>query len=314
MTPAQRLRTLLDGDGRVTMPGVWDALSARCAHDAGHAVLFVSGFAVAAGRLAAPDIGLVTGPEMAAATREVCAATGALVVVDADTGYGDTLSAVHTARTLHAAGAAGIFLEDQRWPKRCGHMDGKSIVAADEWLAKLRAIMDLRQEGVDLFVTARTDALAVAGVDDAIARAQAAAALGVDAVFVEAPTSRGQMEAIAAATPGVVRVANMVEGGRTPLQSGEALASAGFRLVVTPLSGLFAATQAMRDAYATLAREDLPGPAAMEFDAFTGLMGLPQQRARAARYPVSGRSATDTGGRAAGAPPSGQCRSAVRPP
>lgn len=284
MTPADQLRELLRDGGRVNMPGVFDALSARCAEDAGFPVLFVTGFGVSAARLAAPDIGYVTQTEMAGSAREVCRATQALVLVDADTGYGDALSAVRTAREYHAAGAAGLFLEDQVWPKRCGHMEGKRVIPAAEWLAKLRAVADLRDEGVDLFLTARTDALAAAGLDEALARAKAAAALGVDAVFVEAPRSRDDLLRIADATPGMIRVANMVEGGRTPLLTQEDLADAGFTLVVTPLTGLFAATSAMRAAYAALRRDGLPPPPGIGFEEFNALVGLEAHRARGARY------------------------------
>ncbi len=242
--------------GPVAMPGVHDGLSARLAADAGFGVLFVSGFAVAATRLAAPDLGYVALADMAEVTRWVARVAGGPVVVDADTGYGNAANARHTVETLVAAGAAGVFLEDQEWPKRCGHFAGKRVVAREDWLAKLRAVVDWREEtSRDVYLVARTDARAAIGLEEAIARGRAARSLGVDAVFVEAPEHLDEMEAIAAGLPGVTLVANMVEGGRTPLLTPAELARLGFGLGVTPLSGLMAATRAMRRAYGRLADE-----------------------------------------------------------
>ena len=213
---------------------MWDALSARLAADAGFAGVFVSGFCVSASLLAKPDVGLVTQAEMADVARRVCAAVpGSLVVVDGDTGYGNPVNVIRTVELWEAAGAAGVFLEDQVWPKRCGHMAGKQVVAVDDWLAKLRAACDHRDH---LHVTARTDALAVNGLGDAIERAKMSRDTGVDAVFVEAPASIDDLEAIAAALPDVVLVANMVETGRTPLLTPHELGQLGFRLVVSPVT------------------------------------------------------------------------------
>jgi 2-methylisocitrate lyase-like PEP mutase family enzyme len=252
---AKRVRALLANGQTVNMPGLYDALTARLAEQAGFQVGFVSGYAVSAARLAAPDLGYLSQTEMAETAREVCSATAMPVIVDADTGYGNALSAIRTARLLHAAGAAGIFLEDQVWPKKCGHFAGKRVVPADDWLAKLQAVVDLAREGIDLFVVARTDARAAVSLDDAIARARAAIQIGVDAIFVEAPQSVEELAAIADATPGVVRVANMIEGGRTPLLTPGELHELGFDLVVTPLTALMSATHAIQEAFAILARE-----------------------------------------------------------
>ncbi|MCB0882934.1 MAG: isocitrate lyase/PEP mutase family protein [Thermoleophilia bacterium] len=285
-SPADRLRARVAA-GPVTMPGVHDALSARLAALAGFDVVFVSGYAVSAARLAAPDIGYVTASDMSDATREACRAAdrGTLVMTDADTGYGNALSAVRTARELHAAGAAGVFLEDQEWPKRCGHMAGKRVVPAGEWLAKLRAVRALRDEGVDLFLVARTDALAAEGIDEALRRARASLDAGADGVFVEAPRSRDDLAAVATATPGAVRVANMVPGGVTPVMGDAELAALGFGIVVAPLVGLSAATGAMRDAFAALARGEGPPPPPVGFGEMNALMGLDEHRALEARFP-----------------------------
>jgi methylisocitrate lyase len=288
---AGRIRDLLAAGRTLHMPGVYDALSARLAAQAGFEVSFVSGYAVSAARLAAPDMGYVTQTEMAQAAREVCAAAGTPVIVDADTGYGNALSAMRTARELHRAGAAGIFLEDQEWPKRCGHFDGKRVVPVEDWLAKLRAVRDLAREGVDLFLVARTDARAAVSLEDAVARARAALDVGVDAVFVEAPRSVDELRAVAAATPGAVRVANMVEGGRTPLLTPAELHHLGYDLVVTPLTGLMAATRAVRDAFAVLHRDGtMRGhpEALVGFREFESVVDTPHHRGLARRYAPEG--------------------------
>lgn len=285
MRNGETVRSLLADGGGVLAPGVWDPLSARLAVEAGFPVVFVSGFAVAASLLGAPDIGLLTQTEMAdVARRVVHAVRDTPVVVDADTGYGDAVNAARTVELWEAAGAAGLFLEDQVWPKRCGHMAGKEVVPVEDWLAKLRAAVQVREH---LHVTARTDARAVHGLEEAIERARKAADLGVDALFVEAPSSIGELERIASALAptGLPLVANMVEGGRTPLCSASELADLGFRFVVSPLSGLFAAVAAVRSAFAGLAaagtlRGALDGLAG--FDDLTGVVGLEALLARRA--------------------------------
>ncbi|MFN8109729.1 MAG: isocitrate lyase/PEP mutase family protein [Thermoleophilia bacterium] len=286
MSDAQRIRDKLAAGKTIVMPGVFDALSARLAADVGFPVRFISGFAVSAARLGMPDLGYLTQTEIAQTTREVCAAGDGPVIVDADTGYGNPLTAIRTARELHAAGAAGIFLEDQEWPKRCGHLDGKRVVPMGQWLAKLRAVRDLAHDGVDLFLVARTDARAAVSFDDALQRARAALNVGVDAIFVEAPGSEDELKRIADATPGAVRVANMVEGGRTPLLSPERLHELGFDLIVSPLTGLFAATTAVRRAYEQLRKH---GPARdangdVAFEEFGHLIGLPHHVGLERRY------------------------------
>ena len=253
MNQAQTIRELLAGGATINMPGVYDTLSSRLAAKAGFEVMFISGYSVSAARLGTPDFGYLTQTEIADTARAVCAnAGGAPVIVDADTGYGNALNTIRTARMLHAAGAAGIFLEDQEWPKKCGHFAGKRVVPAEDWLAKLRAVLDLREEGVDLFLVARTDARAAVSLDEAIARANAARELGVDAIFVEAPRSEEELRRVAAEVRGSVRVANMIEGGRTPLYTPDELHALGYDLIVTPLTGLFAASKAMAAAYSRL--------------------------------------------------------------
>ncbi|MGZ4718544.1 MAG: isocitrate lyase/PEP mutase family protein [Acidimicrobiales bacterium] len=279
------LRQLLDRDEPVLMPGVWDPLSARLAARAGFGALFLSGYAVAGTLLGQPDIGALTQTEMADAARRVCLSLPeSIVIVDADTGYGNALNVQRTVDLWEAAGASGMFLDDQVWPKRCGHMAGKQVVERGEWLAKLQAALDRR---TDLHITARTDARGPMGLDEALERGRQAIDLGVDAVFVEAPESVAELEHIAASLPGVTLVANMVETGRTPLLTPTELHELGFDLIVSPVTGVFAMARAVGAAFDRLAeagtlRDDLDQLIA--FDAFTDLVGLPGAQAVDARY------------------------------
>ena len=247
------LRTRLATGEPVLMPGVWDALSARMAARAGFEVVFISGYCTSGTQLGLPDFGYLTQTEISETARRVCRSVpSTAVVVDGDTGYGNPLNVIRTVELFEAAGAAGMFLEDQVWPKKCGHMKGKRVVPRGEWLAKLQAAVDNRKH---LFIVARTDARAAVDLDDACERARLAAKLGVDAIFVEAPESADELKAVADAVPDVVRVANMIEGGRTPLLTPAELHDLGYDLIVSPLTGLLATARALADAYGTLRQE-----------------------------------------------------------
>ncbi len=286
-SPADRIRAFADGDAPLVLPGIYDGLSARLAVAAGFPVPVVSGYSVAASRLGLPDFGYLTQTEITDAARDIVAAIPATpVIVDADTGYGNALSAARTARLLHRAGAAGMLLEDQEWPKRCGHMEGKRVVPRAEWLAKVRAVVELRDEGIDLFLIARTDARGPEGLDEAITRARAAADLGADSVFVEAPVDRSELERIARELADARPVANMVEGGRTPLVPTADLGAMGFRLVLWGISGILAVGHALRASYDALASTGA-GPDSrglMTFGELTDAVGLPEHRRLDARY------------------------------
>ena len=279
------LRTRLSAGESVLMPGVWDVLSAKLAVEANFPTVFVSGYCVSATLLGRPDFGFLTQTEMAEVARRICSAVpDTTVVVDADTGYGNPLNTIRTVELWEQAGAAGMFLEDQVWPKRCGHMAGKQVVPVDDWLAKLRAAADHRTH---LHLTARTDARAAVGLEDAIERAKMARDLGVDAVFVEAPESIDEMERIAAALGDVTLVANMVETGRTPLLTPQELADLGFRLIVSPLSALFTMVHAIRDSLAILREEgSLRGhlDRLVHFEDFGRVVGLAEQYALDEQY------------------------------
>jgi len=284
-TTADRLRSRLANGERVLMPGVWDPLSAKLAEAAGFATVFLSGYCVSGTLLGEPDIGLLTQTEMAEVARRVCSATPDLqVVVDADTGYGNPSSTIRTVELWEAAGAAGMFLEDQVWPKRCGHMSGKQVIDRGDWLAKLRAACDHR---TSLHVTARTDARAAVGLDEAIERARMARDTGVDALFVEAPESIAELETIAAALPDITLVANMVETGRTPLLTPAELADLGFTLIVSPLSLLFTMVKAVQSSLDVLAhdgtlRDHLDR--LVDFEEFGRTVGLDEHRKTEDRY------------------------------
>jgi len=282
---AHSLRAALASGNPVLMPGVWDALSARLADEAGFDTVFLSGYCVSGTLLGMPDVGYLTQTEMAEVARRVCAANPALsVVVDADTGYGNPLNTVRTVDLWRAAGASGMFLEDQVWPKRCGHMAGKQVVERADWLAKVKAAVEVAD---GLHITARTDARAAVSLNEALERGRAARDLGADAVFVEAPESVAELEAIAEALPDVTLVANMVETGRTPLLTPAELADLGFRLVVSPLSGLFSMVNAMRESLRLLHDEgSLRGHLhrLVAFDEFTALVGLPAHQEMEQRF------------------------------
>jgi 2-methylisocitrate lyase-like PEP mutase family enzyme len=252
---AATMRTVSDilAAGPLVGVGVWDALSAKLAARAGVDAVFVSGYCLSATRLGAPDVGLVTQTEVLDAAARVTAAVEVPVIVDIDTGWGNERNVERTVRELVRLGAAGCFLEDQTWPKRCGHMEGKQVVHLDEYLPKLAAALHARGD-VPFHVTARTDARAVHGLDEAIRRARAFAEAGADAVFVEAPESVAEMDAVRTAVPATVPlVANMVEHGKTPLRTVAELAAAGYAIVVFPVTGLLATTRALREAFGAVA-------------------------------------------------------------
>lgn len=226
------------------MPGVYDALGARLARVAGFDALFQTGYGTSATLLGMPDYGFIGASETVSNATRICAAARCPVIVDADTGYGNALSVWRLVRQLEAAGASGMFLEDQLWPKRCGHMAGKETVAYEEYAQKLGAALDARSSN-DFVIVARTDARATSGIDEAIERGRQNRKLGADVIFVEAPHNISEMRKIGREIGGPL-VANMIEGGRTPISSARTLYSMGFNIILYPLSTLFAS------AYATL--------------------------------------------------------------
>jgi methylisocitrate lyase len=284
VTGAQRIRELV-ADDTVLMPGVYDALTARIAARVGFEVVFISGYSVSATRLGEPDFGLLTQTEMADAARAVCRVSEAPVIVDADTGYGNPLNVIRTVRDLQDAGASGVFLEDQVWPKKCGHMAGKRVVEPAEHAAKIRAAVETRGER-DLFVVARTDARQPLGLEEAIERCLAYREAGADALFVEAPQSVEELQRIAGALPPPL-VANMIERGVTPHLTRSELRELGFQLIVCPLAALFSAAKAVQEALVELRDRETTAGAVdrmLAFDDFNELVHLADRYADESRF------------------------------
>ncbi|MDO8547559.1 MAG: oxaloacetate decarboxylase [Nitrospirales bacterium] len=247
MAAKTRIHALLEKERTLIFPGVYDALSAKLVERAGFPLTFVSGYSVAATQLGLPDFGYLTQTEMVATAKRVCAAVTIPIIIDADTGYGNALNVIRTVNELIDAGAAGMFLEDQVWPKRCGHMKGKRVIPVEEHVQKIRAAVDARK-GRDFFIVARTDARQVNGLEDAIARCKKYKEAGADALFVEAPQSVDELKTLARELPPPL-VANMLEGGATPLLTKDELEKLGLQLIVCPLTALYASAKAMQDMF-----------------------------------------------------------------
>ena len=228
----------------VILPGVFDALSARIAEKVGFEAMFQTGYGSSAALLGMPDFGFLNAGETVDNARRLVRAVKVPVLVDADTGYGNPLNVWRLVQDLESLGAAGIFLEDQIWPKRCGHMIGKEVISKDEYLPKLRAAVEARKSK-DFIIVARTDARAPMGLEEAIERGKAYKKVGADVIFVEAPRSIEELKKVAEEIDAPL-VANMIEDGITPTLPAQELLNLGYRIAVFPLSALYSATYAMR--------------------------------------------------------------------
>jgi 2-methylisocitrate lyase-like PEP mutase family enzyme len=263
----------------VVAPGVYDALTASLAASAGFEALYLSGAAIAYTRLGRPDIGLVSMNEVAEVIALVRDRVPTPLIVDADTGYGNALNVQRTVRLFERAGASAIQIEDQSFPKRCGHLQDKRLIAPSEMAGKVRAAVDARADAETLII-ARTDAVAVEGFERAVERARLYAEAGADALFVEAPTSRGQLAQVTAALGGLrPLIANMVEGGETPLASADDLGALGFRLVIFPGGIVRALARTAQDYYASLAKAGTNQPfreRMFDFQELNRLIGTPE--------------------------------------
>jgi methylisocitrate lyase len=276
---------LVEAGRLMVVPGVYDALSAKLAARAGFPALVLTGYGLAATQLGEPDFGLLTQTEVLDAARRVVAAVDVGVIVDGDTGYGGPLNVQRLVRELVAMGARGVILEDQRWPKRCGHMRGKEVIPAEEHAAKIRAAVDARGEA-RFVITARTDALETHGVDEAIRRAKLYKDAGATLLFVEGPRDADELRRIGAELPPPLAV-NLIEGGRTPLLSLEELAELGFFSVGFVLSGLYAAARALDQTYREIRRAGSTAELRdrmMSFDEFNDLVGVEARYAEDERY------------------------------
>ena len=246
MKSRQSLREQLENKNKIiVLPGVFDALSARIAEQVGFEAMFQTGYGSSAALLGMPDFGFLNASETVDNARRIIRAVSVPVLVDADTGYGNPLNVWRIVRDLESLGAAGIFLEDQIWPKRCGHMMGKDVIPKDEYLPKLKAAVEARKSK-DFIIVARTDARAPIGLEEAIERGKAYKKAGADVIFVEAPRSVEELKKVADEIDAPL-VANMIEDGVTPTLPAKELLKLGYRIAVFPLSTLYGATYAMRE-------------------------------------------------------------------
>jgi methylisocitrate lyase len=242
--PSLRLQ-LEDKKRIIVLPGVFDALSARIAEQVGFDAMFQTGYGSSAALLGMPDFGFLNAGETVDNARRIIRAVNVPVLVDADTGYGNPLNVWRLVQDLESFGAAGIFLEDQIWPKRCGHMVGKDVIPKDDYLPKLKAAVEARKSR-DFIIVARTDARAPIGIEEAIERGKAYKKAGADVIFVEAPRSIDELKKVADEIDAPL-VANMIEDGVTPTMPAQELLKLGYRIAVFPLSALYSATYAMRE-------------------------------------------------------------------
>jgi 2-methylisocitrate lyase-like PEP mutase family enzyme len=291
VTPARALRQRLATDPSIlVVPGAADAITARVIEECGFEAAYITGAGFANASFGSPDVGLITATEVTTHVQRIADAVDIPLIVDADTGYGGVLNVRRTVLDLERAGAAAIQLEDQVAPKRCGHFDGSAVISTDDMLHKLAAALDARADA-DMLIIARTDALQTEGFDSAVQRAQAYAAAGADAVFIEAPASVEQLEKLPALVSAPL-VANMVEGGKTPLLSGSELEALGFRIALFANVALRVGTKAVWEAMRALrAKGGTRGllDQMLTWDERQRLIGLPEMQALEAQYLSPGK-------------------------
>jgi 2,3-dimethylmalate lyase len=300
---AARLRALLDSGQTILAPGAFDSLSARLVEEAGFPAVYMTGFGTSASLIGRPDVGLLTMTEMAGHAGRIAACVDIPVIADADTGYGNPLNVIRTVGAYEAAGVAGIHIEDQVAPKKCGHLEGKQVIPAEEMVQKIRAATEARARP-EFVIIARTDARAVEGLEQALRRGRMYREAGADVLFIEALTSEAEAEEAARAFPGVPLLFNWAEGGKTPPIGLDRLQELGYRIVIFPLSTLLAATGAMRRILLQIARAGTPAAAIRElptFAEFVDFIGLPQVHQAEQRYAVEPAvPGSETGGRDGG--------------
>jgi len=286
----KNLKSMLKSKKPLVIPGVYDALGAKIAQKVGFDAMFQTGYGTSATLFGMPDYGFIGSTETVDNARRICRAVSVPVIIDADTGYGNALSVWKLVKELESAGAGGIFLEDQKWPKRCGHMQGKEIISQEEYTEKLSAAIDAR-ENKDFIIVARTDARATEGLDDAIQRGIQNKKTGADAIFVEAPRSLDEMKKIGKEINAPL-VANMIEGGATPLSSAEILNKMGFKIILYPLSVLYANTFATINILKELKKTGSTSKykqKVVNFDQFNDLVELPKFKEMEKKYGKSKR-------------------------
>ncbi|MFW6266535.1 MAG: isocitrate lyase/PEP mutase family protein [Halanaerobiales bacterium] len=267
---------MLEEPGGIILPGAPDALAAKIIENVGFRALFTTGYGTSATVLAQPDRGLLDYKEMVERASQVAEAVDIPVFADADTGYGGVLNVQQTVKGFEKSGVAGIFIEDQVWPKRCGHMEGKDVIAEDEFLAKLEAALDAREDE-DFKIMARTDIRAVEGLEAAIERGKRCKEIGIDLLFIEAPQTKEELKIIGDEFPDIPLMANMIEHGKTPILNKEELEELGYKIIVWPLSALYASARGMYKVLSSL-KENGETEEVMDelmpFDKFNEMIGL----------------------------------------
>ena len=290
-----RLRALLEAGQTIVAPGAFDPLSARLVEEAGFPAVYMTGFGTSAALIGRPDVGLLTLTEMAGNAGRIAACVDIPVIADADTGYGNPLNVIRTVGAYEAAGAAGIHIEDQVAPKKCGHMEGKVVIPAEEMAEKVRAAVEARTQP-EFVIIARTDARAVEGLERSLERGRIYREAGADVLFIEALTSEAEAEEAVRAFPDVPLLFNWAEGGKTPPVSLARLRELGYRIVIFPISTLLAATAAMRRILQEIARAGTPAAALGDlpgFGEFVDFIGLPEVRVTEQRYAATGPADTN---------------------
>ena len=281
MRKTTQLRSLINAKEILILPGIYDALSARVAQRAGHKAITIGGYAMTGSLLAEPDSSQLSLTEMAEHYARVCAAVDVPCLVDGDTGFGNVTNVRRTVREFERAGVAGLFIEDQVFPKRCGHTPGKDVIPIVDMVAKIEAAVDARHDQ-DLVIMARTDAIAIHGLDNAIERANLYREAGADLLFIEAPRSVEDMKRICREAP-FPQLANMISFGLTPELTAPELQDLGYAAAAWPVASVFAVTRTLEKLMSRLLTEGKTAGAKEEmvsFDEFTTLMGLPQLRDR----------------------------------
>jgi len=289
MRVTTRLRSLLAGPDLVVAPGAYDGLSARLIMQAGFPVVYMTGFGTAASVLGQPDVGLLTMSEMVSRAAALAAVTGAVpLIADADTGYGNPINVRRTIREYERAGVAALHIEDQVWPKKCGHMEGKQVIPMDEMAQKVRAAVEARQDP-DFVIIARTDANAVNGLEDALRRGKAYQEAGADVIFIEAPRSVEELQTIKLALPAIPLLFNWADTAKTPPLPLAQIHDLGYKLVIFPVSLLFAATHSMLQLLEVFKQGQMPTEYAdrmVNFAQFTQQIGLPDIQTLERRYGI----------------------------
>lgn len=288
MTQGKILREILKVPGIMVLPGVYDCIGAKLVENLGFKACLTTGFGISGAALGLPDYGFITATEMLSNVGNIARSINIPLIADLDTGYGNPLNVIRTVNDAVKLDIGGIILEDQEWPKKCGHLEAKrSVISPEAHREKIRAAVYARGDS-GLVIVGRTDARAILGLDEAIRRGRLYFDAGADVIFIEAPCSVEELKEISAAMPDVPLFVNIIEGGKTPVLSSQELESIGFKIVAYPLSGLFSATQAMFESFLKLREDKLPTQRAkkIDFEEFQSIIGVPKYKTLEKQFTV----------------------------